>query len=277
MQLIGDSNTVLDNFEPPYPERALATHAVRFIGEAARRNVHCDTICRIALIQMTNRKSGGHAYRRPARSSVTVPGACISMNRSIDIHAACPTCLETRFIIHPHTLAFALRQTQANTRIGITGRRAAVCPKCDAYALMQEFTWGVPVYSPADRAVITIHDYCKVNDKLLLAFGKLPFSIQAIEGALQMRKLVRRGPLMFADDGVAPLERDLLGPTGIPDDDAADGIWLGELRRLSCGLMEKPALPLLDAAIRTVIEQVPSGVGASTPRDRMHSHRTRQT
>ena len=142
-------------------------------------------------------------------------------------------------------------------RVGIQGNRFAVCPECDVYALMLEFAWAVPIYSPRDLAVITVHDYGQVVDRDLLEFGNLRLSIRAVHGALQMRKLGRLWQSELTDDDVTtPLERNLLGPTGIPDNGFAEGEWLAQLRRLSAKLMERPAL--VDGAIRTVINQVPA-------------------
>ncbi len=171
----------------------------------------------------------------------------------------CPRCGELRCFIHIYAFVFALKTTRAALHGDryIRGHWLSICPICDAYLLMREFTWSVPFYSPHDMAVICIADYGCVDATSVLEFGNLCFTPNALRGALEMLRKQTR-PDGRDGDAIERLDRELLGPTGIPDDDSARAEWIAQLELLVVKWPERIGLAELDAAVRTIIEQVPN-------------------
>lgn len=168
----------------------------------------------------------------------------------------CPICRELCSFIHIYGFAFAIKATRAkllDDRI-MRGFWVSVCPTCDAYLLMREFTWGVPFYSARDMAVVSIADYS--GDAVpRLEFGNLPFTLNALRSALHLGE---QRSTRDDDDRVAPIDRCLLGPTGIPDDEGATDEWLRQLDALASTLPERSCRADLDSAVRRLIRQVPN-------------------
>jgi len=167
----------------------------------------------------------------------------------------CSKCRGLCGFIHITTFAFAVNRTRAalnHDRI-MRGSWVSICPTCDAYPLMIECTWGVPFYSDRDKAVISIADYAGKDATEPLEFGNLPFTPNALRGALEMLRGQARQP----GDGIETFDRGLLAPTGIPDDDSAPAEWTRQLRRLASVMPEPIDLTELNAAMRVVVEQVP--------------------
>ena len=134
------------------------------------------------------------------------------------------------------------------------GACVSVCPECDAYLLMQECAWGIPFYSTRDCAVISIADRDRIWPCNLHEFGNLPFTRNALAGALRVLDEVSILPTRYAP---MPLDRSLLGPTGIPDDESADAEWHRQLETIALDLLQRP-VAFIDAAARLLIRQVPN-------------------
>ena len=169
----------------------------------------------------------------------------------------CSKCGELYSFIHLTGFAFAVETTRATLHDDrlMRGSWVSVCPICDAYLLMREFAWGVPFYSERDMAVVSIADYGGEVIAPLLEFGNLPFTPNALRGALEMSR--KRAALKDADR-IERLDRSLLGPTGIPDDDSVLAEWNRQLELLASQLPESPDMAELDAAVRTIVRQVPA-------------------
>jgi len=136
-------------------------------------------------------------------------------------------------------------------------KHVAICPRCDAYALMIDCTWAVPFFSRQDQAVVTVHDYGAAEAAGLLEFGNLAFTRTALNGALEMHR-EQTPPGSHRSDAIGRLNRKLLGPAGIPNDDSARKEWGYQIIMLAAKFKGRHSLSEVDAAIRTVIKQVPS-------------------
>lgn len=178
----------------------------------------------------------------------------------------CPICSETRSFINIHTLNLAVDLTQAHLRSvaggGYHGRvkQLVICPVCDAYALMQEWQWGVPFYSSRDDSVVTVHDYASVGVSSLLSFGDVDFTPLALAGALEIH-----GRQMEAHHSHEPkirpaLDRSLLKVAGIADTTFAQEEWDQRLDKLLAGLNDSRTRTELDAAVRIILCQRPDDV-----------------
>lgn len=169
----------------------------------------------------------------------------------------CPKCGELYGFIHLTGFVFAVETTRATLQDDrlMRGSWVSVCPTCDAYLLMREFAWGVPFYSERDMAVVSIADYGGEVSAPLLEFGNLPFTRNALRGALEISR--KQTPLQAARD-IQWLDRTLLGPTGIPEDDSADAEWIRQLELLALKLPEQLDLTELNIAVRIIIKQVPN-------------------
>jgi len=175
----------------------------------------------------------------------------------VDPRLICSKCGELCGYIDVVGFAFALKETQAKLhgdRI-MQGVWISVCPICDGYLLMRDFEWGVPFYSVRDLALISIGDYDRITTVALLEFGNLPFTISALRGALHV---LERSSVPVDGNRVELLDRRLLRPTGIPDDESAHGEWLRQLEKLVSNLHEPCKIARLDAAVRQLIRQLPT-------------------
>ena len=168
----------------------------------------------------------------------------------------CRQCGEPASFIHVETFAIAMRSTRVKVRSDrlIRGVWVCVCPECDIYALAQGSDRSVPFYSVRNEAVITIADYDRMDTVALLEFGNLPFTPRALASALVIGdQLPRRNSIdLFV------LDRRLLGPTGIPENEFARAEWLRQLYGVASKLSTQINAVELDAAIRRIVRQVPN-------------------
>lgn len=125
-----------------------------------------------------------------------------------------PRCGELRCFIYVDTFVFALNTTRVALHGDrcMRGRWLSICPTCDAYLLMEEFTWSVLFYSRHDMAVISIADFGCGGQRPCSNSASLRFTPRALQGALEML----RGPT--PSDGregipLNALNRALLGAT----------------------------------------------------------------
>jgi hypothetical protein len=175
----------------------------------------------------------------------------------------CPHCSETRSFIDIHTLDLAVDLTQAQLRSvaggGYHGRvkQLVICPLCDAYALMQEWEWGVPFYSSHDDCVVTVHDYANVDASSILSFGDVEFTHLALVGALETYRLQLKAKSSYESEGDAALDRGLLKLAGIADISSAQEVWEQQLVQLLARSNDSVKLGELDAAVRIILRQKP--------------------
>ncbi len=167
------------------------------------------------------------------------------------VELECPICSETRSFINIHTLNLAVTLTKATLR-SVTGggyhhrvTHLMICPICDAYALMQEWTWSVPYYSNLNDCLTTVHDN-DVSDQLL-SFGDVEFTPSAFAGALEIHRhyeLTRRS------------SENLNSVAGLISKDA----WNLELRRLREIWSSPCSIEEMDGAIRILLCQKPASL-----------------
>ena len=186
----------------------------------------------------------------------TAPNGQAMPVSDIRSRTTCSKCRGLCGFIHIATFAFAVNVMRASLKHDriMRGSWVSICPTCDAYPLMIECIWGVPFYSEREKAVISIADYDSKDAIELLELGNLPFTPNALRGALEMLRAQTAQP----DDGIERFDRSLLGPTGIPDDDSAPAEWFRQLELLTSKLPERLRLAELNAAMRVIVEQVPN-------------------
>lgn len=114
---------------------------------------------------------------------------------------------------------------------------AIACPRCDSYALGIEAQLGVPIYSDAVAAFLTVHDWDWWNADPVTCdirswpdFGCLSFSPNALRAAVGLMA-TEKAP---TDSGTeSPDFDDLAAVAGLPADTATDDEWHNQARLLS--------------------------------------------
>jgi hypothetical protein len=139
-----------------------------------------------------------------------------------------------------------------------------VCPACDSYAIGAEMTIGLPFYSDAIAAFATVHDWdwsnrdpaeCDIRD--WPDFGCLTFSEHALRGAVDYLREADAGSLASATP--LPFDPNLVGPTGIPEDEHAEAEWTNQLGILQARMQGDYSARELELAVRTLISAIAPG------------------
>ena len=178
----------------------------------------------------------------------------------------CPNCAETRGYINLHTLNLAVDLTHAQLRSvaggGYHGRvkQLVICPVCDAYALMQEWVWSVPIYSSRDDCVVTVHDYANLDVSSLLSFGDVDFTPSALAGALEVHRCLMETHPSHEAKTLPALDRSLLKVAGFADTSFAQEEWDQRLDQLLASLNDSCKRAELDAAVRIILCQKPDNL-----------------
>jgi hypothetical protein len=138
-------------------------------------------------------------------------------------------------------------------------RATLVCPACDSYALGVETNTGLPFYSEAIAAFLTVSDWdwwnrdpreCDIRQ--WPDFGCLTFSKESLRSTVgYLRENVSDilDPASFL-----PFVPNLLGPTGIPEDEDSESEWENQLNILHSRMRGEFSKRELDVAVRDLIQ-----------------------
>jgi hypothetical protein len=150
-------------------------------------------------------------------------------------------------------------------------RIAFVCPACDSYALGVETDTGLPFYSEATAAFLTVNDWdwwnrdsreCDIRQ--WPDFGCLTFSEASIRNAVvYLRNMT---PDIFDAPCLQLLAPSLLGPAGIPEDGNPELEWENQLNILHSRMRHEFSTRELDVAIRYFIQILAEQPPSSTKR-----------
>jgi len=179
----------------------------------------------------------------------------------------CKKCRAEMAMTDAPMLRYWIAKTGANRthwkgRLG--GDPAFVCPKCDAYALGGEFENGLAFYSDSVAAYLTVNDWdwwnrdpreCDIRE--WPDFGCLSFSEAALCSTVEYLREADANALN--DATVLPFEPELVGVTGIPEDQDARNEWDNQLRILHERMRGEFSARELDAAVRKLVRILVDG------------------
>lgn len=173
----------------------------------------------------------------------------------------CGECGVELGVADPAMLKAWIARTAANfgqSKHETSGKAVFVCPACDSYALGVESTTGLPFYSKSIAAFVTVNDWdwwnraprdCDIRQ--WPDFGCLTFSEESLRSTATY---LRESPPTALDPGLElPFARDLLGPTGIPEDPDPEGEWKHQLNILHARMAGEFSTRELDACLRILI------------------------
>ena len=169
----------------------------------------------------------------------------------------CNRCGAELVRVVPHMARHWVGLTTGNPeRLG--SRPVAVCPMCDSYAIGADLTIALPFYSDTIAAFATVQDWdwwnrdpaeCDTRD--WPDFGCLTFSEHVLRGTVEY--LRETAPDSLVSKAQLPFDPNLVGPTGIPEDDHAEAEWANQLGILHARMGGEYLPRELDVAIRTLI------------------------
>ena len=181
----------------------------------------------------------------------------------------CNRCGAMLANVAPQMARHWIRLTTGNSsRLG--ARPVTICPACDCYAIGAEMTIGLPFYSDAIAAFATVQDWdwsnrdpadCDIRD--WPDFGCLTFSEHALRGTVHY--LRETDPDSLASDTPFQFDPELVGPTGIPEDEHAEAEWANQLGILQARMRGEYSERELDVAVRTLIRVIASGKAKTSP------------
>ena len=176
----------------------------------------------------------------------------------------CGTCGMKMAVADTSMLKHWIEMAGANHeswRARVGDRTAFVCPACDSYALGAEISTGMPFYSEAVGAFLTVTDWdwwnrdpqeCDIRP--WPDFGCLTFSEDALRSTVvylhdKATERLDSAPLLASVTG-------LLGPTGIPEGGNPEAEWERQLKSLHARMGGELSKRELDVAVRYLIEMI---------------------
>lgn len=152
----------------------------------------------------------------------------------------CPKCETAMAVTDTNMLRYWIARTRCpathwKDRLG--NPSTPICPKCDAYTLGGEFVNGLAFYSQSVAAYLTVNDWdwwnrdsqeCDI--RRWPDFGCLTFSEAALRSTVEYLRDV--DPKALNDTAPLRFEPQLIGATGIPENDNSEAEWANQLRIL---------------------------------------------